>query len=82
MDADQHTEAAMQTTEAVIDIRNADLNQTPAFWTMDEYAEYFRKTYRSAQRDVSSGIVKSVKVGGRRVIPRSEVARLVNGLGL
>ena len=45
-------------------------------FTTPEIARSFRVSTRTVDRWIASGTIRSVKVGGRRLVPVSEVRRL------
>jgi excisionase family DNA binding protein len=49
----------------------------PAFLTVEEYGDLFRRTRSSAYDDVHSGRVRALRMGRRLLIPRSEIERLL-----
>lgn len=48
----------------------------PSLLTVDEVARTFRVSRRTVDRWLRRGRIGSCKIGGRRLVPSSEVARL------
>lgn len=47
--------------------------ELPPFVTKAELSRRYRRSVRSIERDIAAGRFKTVQVGGRVLIPRSEV---------
>lgn len=60
------------------EISKSSIQDLPSNMTRREVATYLRRHVRSVDRLIAQGVVKAVKVGGSVLVPKSEIARLVN----
>ena len=47
--------------------------ELPPYLTKDEVAARYRRSVRSVERDIAAGRFSAVRVGGRTLVPRTEI---------
>lgn len=52
------------------------------FLSIEEFSKFFSVCYETIRKRVSSGEIKYIKFGKKKVIPKSEIIRLINQGGL